>query len=850
MRLRECLREGMLPTLWFFAVHGRHHLLPNALFFLVSSLSLGAVPLLVERLLHALEAPAPDAPLCWALVGGLAASYVAYAASTPASDYYAIMWTQSTEAALLALAASKAMLLSGEREEKLQKLLAGVAGKQGVVAFTELLKYDSLGSTLGVLVATVLAATSLVSLLGLPTTAIALSTVAALTWVCALLRKRMKEKSRGANKKNAERVRLLGEALPRLLQLRGMGWLGFVQGRLLRVREEELGMIREGMMGRLFFDVVSGLSRPIVILVTFCAYGLLHGGALPSPAAVFSAVTWLVYLEAPVVNRFGRLLQNWQTAVQGMENMRELLQQKDADLAHAEGWSGSGKTAPSGAFGCLLQSLANVTVSCKEGSGGGGGSDCLLSIRCSPEPHGPGLEVTVESGKLILLLGPAGSGKTALLRHCVGDDVFSGAALRVPAARVVYVPRDPWLQKGDARSCVAGLFAAVWRGGGGAAEEEDASAQVGRVSLLAVADDKWCLKVLSACGLDEDKLPVGAAEASGGQRARLALARAVYSGARHGAPPALFLLDNVFADLDTETAQLVWKRCVKELILERGHGALLASSAPPLWLARSRAVSKVALLGPACGGGGVGAEAPAGAPPPLAPLRRIGQLYTVTRVESSREGKQQLLNTYGLGASPGASPGETPFPAPPPPCAPTAEGGAQPQLPQQQQPMHAADPVTAPSRTSFLEYQRELPQKLVILAFFLFGQAVATSQSFWLEAWVKPPLPAWAPSGGAAPAGVYGLLTVLFTLSVLARVHLLNNAALAAARALHERALQGVFRAPAARLEGWLTGSGMLLTRFGKSVEDVDVNMRWTSLTLLSAFLQPPPTLAPSHQPP
>ncbi|KAL2153477.1 hypothetical protein VTH82DRAFT_4632 [Thermothelomyces myriococcoides] len=143
-----------------------------------------------------------------------------------------------------------------------------------------------------------------------------------------------------------------------------------------------------------------------------------------------------------------------------------------------------------------------------------------VSITC-----GPGLTV---------VCGKVGIGKTALLQAMLGELDQHGGERTVPAEMIGYCAQTPWLESMSIRQNI--LFSAVY-------------------------DKARFEPVIDACCLREDLnmfrskdltlIGENGVGLSGGQRARVALARAIYSRAR------ILLLDDPIAALDHHTASAI-----------------------------------------------------------------------------------------------------------------------------------------------------------------------------------------------------------------------------------------------------------------------------------------------------
>lgn len=138
---------------------------------------------------------------------------------------------------------------------------------------------------------------------------------------------------------------------------------------------------------------------------------------------------------------------------------------------------------------------------------------------------------------LTAVCGEVGIGKTALLHAILGELDQHGGDRRVPDEMVGYCAQSPWLQSMSIRENI--LFSAVY-------------------------DEQRYRQVLDACCLlpdlgnfkagDLSLIGENGVGLSGGQRARVALARAVYSRSR------ILLLDDPIAALDHQTAETILRK--------------------------------------------------------------------------------------------------------------------------------------------------------------------------------------------------------------------------------------------------------------------------------------------------
>lgn len=198
---------------------------------------------------------------------------------------------------------------------------------------------------------------------------------------------------------------------------------------------------------------------------------------------------------------------------------------------------------------CVLVSLTHNSTDAE------GETNCFLSLQdvscywtdtfSKPCLSNISLSLSNPSGELLAITGPVGSGKSSLLRTILGETKIANGKI-LQHGKVVYASQIPWIFTGTVRENI--LFGLPY-------------------------NESRYKSTIEACQLtiDFSVFPSGDSTLigergiilSGGQRARVSLARAVYFNAD------IYLLDDPFSALDIEVGKRLFKQCVKGMLKSR-----------------------------------------------------------------------------------------------------------------------------------------------------------------------------------------------------------------------------------------------------------------------------------------
>ncbi|WVQ74599.1 hypothetical protein IAR50_004200 [Cryptococcus sp. DSM 104548] len=336
------------------------------------------------------------------------------------------------------------------------------------------------------------------------------------------------------------RVDSITESINALRIIKMFGWEGRIKERVAAKREDELDLIWKRRLMNLAIILLNTLLPVLTMAVTFGVYTLIEKEELTA-SKVFTSMTVFELIKGHTGMCFW-LINESVTAWVSVQRMDKFLHESEMIDEYSQGKMSTIVTRPQlEAQDENLIRLVDATFTWESQSDKI--TDETFKLRIE--------DATFAKGKVNLITGPTGSGKSSLLKALIGELHFhqrDGAFYNLPReGGVSYAAQESWCSADSVRDNI--LFGSAF-------------------------DQSRYEKVVRACGLetdmklfeDGDETEVGekGITLSGGQKARITLARAVYSKS------AVVLLDDIFSALDTLTSRWIVDNLFKgELVKDR-----------------------------------------------------------------------------------------------------------------------------------------------------------------------------------------------------------------------------------------------------------------------------------------
>uniref|UniRef100_A0A8C5I9Z2 Multidrug resistance-associated protein 4 n=1 Tax=Gouania willdenowi TaxID=441366 RepID=A0A8C5I9Z2_GOUWI len=317
-----------------------------------------------------------------------------------------------------------------------------------------------------------------------------------------------------------ERIRTMNEVISGIRVIKMYGWEKPFGALVDEIRRKEISKIMKSSYLRALNMASFFVAGKIIVFITICVY-VLTGNKL-SASRVFVAVALYGAVRLTITLFFPYAIEKLSECLISIRRIENFLLLNEVAPQHL-----------------------GLPVAEKK--------DCLVKIQdlvCywdktlkAPTLHS--VCFTVRPEQLLAVIGPVGAGKSSLLSAILGELSHRSGVVKVKG-ELMYTCQQPWILPGTIRSNI--LF--------------------GKELNL-----KKYKKVLKACALkrDMDLLPGGdlaivgdrGANLSGGQKARVSLARAVYQDAD------IYLLDDPLSAVDAEVGRHLFEECICGLLKKK-----------------------------------------------------------------------------------------------------------------------------------------------------------------------------------------------------------------------------------------------------------------------------------------
>ncbi|RXW18905.1 hypothetical protein EST38_g6949 [Candolleomyces aberdarensis] len=359
-----------------------------------------------------------------------------------------------------------------------------------------------------------------------------------------------------------ERVALMNEILGSIRMLKFMAWERSFEKRVLAIRQRELKFQKLHYTIETLWNAIWNGSPILVTLVAFWHYAVYRGQPL-TPSIAFTSIIVFNAMKSAL----NALPETFINLLQTFVSLRRIERYLNgAEVDPVAPYEEQSKTI----------ALQSCTVTWPQDRTSSNASSLAPSASSTPRHKFllMDLSLSFPQGDLSLICGKLGSGKTLLLLALLGEaDVLTGQLMcpRSPpdslASYAKVGPEEEWI--------VDGMCAYVPQ----AAWLRNESIKDNILFNLPYDEERY-QKTLEACALisdleileDGDGSEIGerGVNLSGGQKARVSLARAVYSRA------SVLFLDDVLSAVDAHTAHHLYHQCLKGDLM-KGRTIILVS---------------------------------------------------------------------------------------------------------------------------------------------------------------------------------------------------------------------------------------------------------------------------------
>ncbi|XP_042578213.1 multidrug resistance-associated protein 1-like isoform X3 [Cyprinus carpio] len=570
------------------------------------------------------------------------------------------------------------------------------------------------------------------------------------------------------------RIKLMNEILSGIKILKFYAWENAFRERILGCREKELNALKKS---QILYSISIASFNSSTFLIAFAMFGvyvLIDENHVLDAQKVFVSMALINILKAPL----SQLPFAMSTTMQALVSLRRLgkfLCQDELKLDSVE-------RAP------YHPDVDAVVID---------NGSFIWSKESTPCLRG--INVEVQRGSLVAVVGHVGSGKSSLLSAMLGEMEKKSGHVTVSGS-VAYVPQQAWIQNATLKDNI--LFGCEMK-------------------------DSWYQKVLEACALLPDLEILPARDAteigekglnlSGGQKQRVSLARAVYRKAD------IYLLDDPLSAVDAHVGQHIFEKVFgpngvlknKTRILVT-HGLSFLPQADLILVIEDGEITEMGSYAELLSRKNTFADF---AEAFSVSERKESATHRGTRKSVSRlsmtdfsiDLSQEQLISGDMGSA----------------SIQTMEAISDSEQEQDQEEVgrltQADKAHTGRVKLEmYVDYFRTIGLAFIIPIIFLyaFQQAASLAYNYWLSLWADDPVVNGTQVDTDLKLGVFGALGFAQGIAIFGTTVAISLGGIIASRHLHLELVNNVLHSPMSFFES--TPSGNLLNRFSKEIDSID----------------------------
>jgi ABC-type multidrug transport system fused ATPase/permease subunit len=354
-----------------------------------------------------------------------------------------------------------------------------------------------------------------------------------------------------------KRIHTTNEVLQNIRIIKYFAWEHRFGNIVDEKRKAELQALRKRFM---VWAAAVAVWNTVPILITFFSflvYTMVEKKPL-YPSVAFTAMSLFMLLRFPL-DQLGDMIAHVQESKVSVDRIEEFLSEEETEKFQQLGNDNIDET------GKRVIGFRDATFIW--GSKDAVAEDGSMAFRLLD------LNIDFKLGKLNVITGPTGSGKTSLLMALLGEMTIMAGRVFLPGGRSREDVRpDP--ETGLAETC-AYVAQQAWLVNGSIREN---------ILFSAPLEEKRYRDVIVACALERDLEILDAGDEtlvgekgitlSGGQKQRISLARAVYSNSKH------LLLDDCLSAVDSHTAQWIFNNCIMGPLMSNRTCLLVTHNIP------------------------------------------------------------------------------------------------------------------------------------------------------------------------------------------------------------------------------------------------------------------------------